>query len=643
MALTIAIDGTGVLADADALTDNQGGSWLEDGGGTRAANVDVYLYAGATVPASIASKYASKSGYTYYEDLTTVNLSTSGDLIYFAVNIQSNGAFLSTGNPFNLVIGSAIGATDHAYEWTVALKNNSNGWAGGWKVFCVDATNIVTGVVTTGTPDMTAADTYGVWIDTDVSVRAESIFISQLVAMKGISCTGTATTAGEGFNELIDWCTDYSLRLVGVLERRGETIFQKGGVTVGDGTTSTTLSASGNSIECEESSFYNGSTWVSTYPIDANYIVTTANAAIDFENVSYAGYVDNKLEIDTSVGNASSFVGGGLKLVRALSVKSTDIFDGVVFSTNDALTLPDASYDNSSFVACATQTIDATTSSFDANKFTPATGITALSTVSLNYATDGVFTSGGTGHAVELTGAAGSYTWDCVTTGYDTGTADDGVEVTGGSITGDETIHITASTGTFNISVNSGKTIPSVSSAGAIVNVSAGQATYTNTTIDKDTLAPIEGVAVTITPSDGTGPYPYFDSVTITRVTTTATVSHTAHGMKTGHKVKIRGANENEFNRIKTITVTDANAYTYVVLAGAGDATGTITSTAIIIDGLTNASGQIADTRGYGGTNQPITGTAKKGSGAPVYKSTPITGTIDSANGLSITTAMTKD
>lgn len=643
MALTITINGTGVLADADALTDNQGGSWLEDGGGTRAANVDVYLYAGATVPASIASKYASKSGYTYYEDLTTINLSTSGDLIYFAVNIQSNGAFLATGNPFNLVIGSSIGAQDNAYEWTVALKDNSNGWSGGWKVFCVDATNIVTGVVTTGTPDMTAADTFGLWIDTDVSVRAESIFISQLVAMKGISCTGTATTAGEGFNELINWCTDYTSRLVGVLEKRGETIFQKGGVLVGDSSTSTTLSAAGNSIECEESSFYNGSAWISTYPTDANYITTTANAALDFENVSYAGYIDNKLELDISLGNASSIVGGSLKLLRALSVKSTDTFEGVVFSTNDALSLGTASYDLCSFINCGTQTIGATITSFDNNAFKPATGIDALSTSSLNLIVDGTFTSGGTGHAVELTGAAGSYTWDCITTGYDAGTAADGVEVTGGSITGDETIHITASTGTFNISVNSGKTTPSVSSAGAIVNVTAGQATYTQTVIDKDTGVGIEGVAITILTKDGTGPFPYQDTVTITRATTVATVTHTAHGMKTGHKVKILGANENEFNRIKTITVTDANTYTYTVESGAGDATGTITSTAIIIDGLTNASGQIADTRGYGGTNQPITGTAKKGSGAPVYKSTPITGTIDSANGLSITTAMTKD
>lgn len=85
------------------------------------------------------------------------------------------------------------------------------------------------------------------------------------------------------------------------------------------------------------------------------------------------------------------------------------------------------------------------------------------------------------GHAVELTGAAGSYNWNCTTSGYDTGSSGTDVGVEGGSITGDETIHVTATTGTITINVAAGATTPSVSSAGAQIDVVAGQKTFSFT------------------------------------------------------------------------------------------------------------------------------------------------------------------
>jgi len=66
-------------------------------------------------------------------------------------------------------------------------------------------------------------------------------------------------------------------------------------------------------------------------------------------------------------------------------------------------------------------------------------------------------------------------------------------------------------------------------------------------------------------------------TVTITNSGTTATVSHTAHGLNTGASVSISGANEPEYNGTWTITVVDADSYTYTMDSSpSGDATGTV-------------------------------------------------------------------
>jgi hypothetical protein len=63
----------------------------------------------------------------------------------------------------------------------------------------------------------------------------------------------------------------------------------------------------------------------------------------------------------------------------------------------------------------------------------------------------------------------------------------------------------------------------------------------------------------------------------ITRSSTTATVTATAHGFTTGDQVNIRGANEPDYNGDFIVTVTDANTFTYTVSGSpATPATGTI-------------------------------------------------------------------
>jgi hypothetical protein len=63
----------------------------------------------------------------------------------------------------------------------------------------------------------------------------------------------------------------------------------------------------------------------------------------------------------------------------------------------------------------------------------------------------------------------------------------------------------------------------------------------------------------------------------ITRASTTATVTATAHGFTSGDQVNIRGAVETDYNGDFIVTVTDANTFTYTVSGSpATPATGTI-------------------------------------------------------------------
>lgn len=64
---------------------------------------------------------------------------------------------------------------------------------------------------------------------------------------------------------------------------------------------------------------------------------------------------------------------------------------------------------------------------------------------------------------------------------------------------------------------------------------------------------------------------------TITRSSTTATVSHTAHGLQDGDIIIVSGASPSGYNGTKKISVTDENTYTYTVDSGLSTpATGTI-------------------------------------------------------------------
>jgi len=171
----------------------------------------------------------------------------------------------------------------------------------------------------------------------------------------------------------------------------------------------------------------------------------------------------------------------------------------------------------------------------------------------------------------------------------------------------------------------------------------------TSTTTTQAYQYPLEVVTVAVTVQDASdftniqnarvileadtgGALPALQPCTITRSGSVASVAHTAHGMSEGQIVVIRGAIEDEYNGRYAITNVTTNAYDYTVTGTPSTpATGTITATAQILTGLTDAGGQLETTAFAYTADQPIIGKVRKGSGSPNYKEGTVVGTITTA------------
>lgn len=212
-------------------------------------------------------------------------------------------------------------------------------------------------------------------------------------------------------------------------------------------------------------------------------------------------------------------------------------------------------------------------------------------------------------------------------------------------VSGSVDMHFLAnSNADYTVNVLNGGDTPTFTNDGTgTVTIVANPVAHTVTVVDEDNAA-IAGARVFTWPTDNSGPIPYQESVTsITRSGSTATVTHTAHGLVTSQYVWIVGANEAEYNGVFQVTVTGVNTYTYTVSGTpATPATGTITATGVIINGTTNGSGVISYTRAYS-ANQTVQGRVREGTGAPFYKPNNYTSTITTTAGSSVTVTLQND
>lgn len=208
----------------------------------------------------------------------------------------------------------------------------------------------------------------------------------------------------------------------------------------------------------------------------------------------------------------------------------------------------------------------------------------------------------------------------------------------------DSAIHIKRTSGTVNITISGGSGTVSYRTDGAIVNIISGAVTVQATAALKDGT-PVENARVYLKASNGTGPFPFEDTVTIARSGTTATVTHTAHGMATNDKIVLEGITDKVEDNytIHQITVTDANTYTYTTTdSGSTSYTGTILATFVALSGLTNASGILSTSRVYT-SPQPVVGWTRKSTSSPFLQEGVLVGNVSNTSGFDGTAVMLAD
>lgn len=170
-----------------------------------------------------------------------------------------------------------------------------------------------------------------------------------------------------------------------------------------------------------------------------------------------------------------------------------------------------------------------------------------------------------------------------------------------------------------------------VSFVGASVTVSVNSVTTAGTDVSDVRVFLRTGAA---------GSLPFNASVTISNSTTTATVTHTSHGLSTGDKVVNYSTTHNENLGVKTITVTGVSTYTYTTTSLTS--TDTASTYFVYVEGLTDVNGDIQVSRVYP-ADQVSTGTARKSTSSPFFKASPINTTVSGTVNTPITAVMISD
>jgi hypothetical protein len=257
-----------------------------------------------------------------------------------------------------------------------------------------------------------------------------------------------------------------------------------------------------------------------------------------------------------------------------------------------------------------------------------ASGNRWCSTANITMFSYCTFTGGG-GHAIRLT-AIGDYNiYGLIFNSFGAN------ESTGAAILND-------SGGAISLTVYGGGNTPTYKNVGASTTIIiVGLVSVTVTVTDLSNTV-VENARVLLLAAAG-GPMPFDTTVTITNSGTTATVTHSAHGMATNDKVQIKGASLLANNGVFSITYIDSGSYSYTMGSTPGSSpTGTIKATYVALSGLTNASGIITMSRAFS-SSQPVSGRVRKAAGGTLYKTSSIVGDISSSSGFVSTIQMIPD
>ena len=455
MAVTINSAGTykvDRVTDAESLT-GWGIVKIEGAGGTPSAFLSVgsidLVAEGSDAVASIANK---QRVLLYFTDAAGYDF-TSGGAGGGATKVPSGiaymwAAFLAAGSALLKANGGmqlALSDGTNTSYWNIA---GSDTYSGGF---------IKWAVLTTVTPDENSGtiadlgDITEIGFVADVgaaTTRFDNMVVDAIDVGLGLTLQGT-TVSDKMFLEA--QAQDDATK-IGVLEVSNGIIFSQGSVE---------FSGTNMVSTAEAFVFTDKLGGAYTYQCDMTGTVVMTNSTINID-----GVVD--YNFDTSGATAFTMNGGSLTGFNTLITAAGQTMNGIVFQSGGLSTIANT-ISNSPFNQCGQITVTGILDSCTIDKSPDAISTTVTN---LNQVAGSIFTSDGSNHAVELTSiGGGSMTWSSTESAYVAGASASPVTPTS---TGNETIYVNVATGTLTINVADGASVPSIRSAGAIVNVVAG-------------------------------------------------------------------------------------------------------------------------------------------------------------------------
>lgn len=570
-------------------------------------------------------------------------------------------AYNAAASPVSTNSGLMVRVTDGSGNYTQWHVSGSDIWDGSWALWVLDLTNTTNVHSTSGTLSLADVDIITWYTDNSNSGNIRIIDNTWLDAVRYGDGLIASSAAAEAFS-FQDIADDDALTAnwYGVIQETDGVLFCQGKLVIGTDTGDSPQRAA-NFVSSGETVYF-PDRLVSTshyaivgkaaavsspnYPTDISIsglvtkTVGTQGAEVDFSDTDI-----NSLAIDGSTFidmGTMQFLGNGSSPVSATI--TNNVFNGCGTTTfNSSVVATGNGWTNCGQITGAGATLSD-------SSVTGYTGATGTSAVVWNVATDPdgfmdnmAFTKGaGTTHAIEF-GLSSPTTMTLR-----------GIEFTNygdGSPQDDAVFHFKRTSGTVTLNLVGCTATNGFSyvTDGASVDLVEDPVTITVTATTSDGT-PIENARVLLKAisSSPEGPFPVSETVTIARTGSPldlAVVTHTAHGLASNDKVVIDGANEAEYNGVKTITVVNANSYSYTCSSSplpGTPATGTITATFAPIYGLTNASGQITTSRVYP-SNQAVLGWARKSSASPYYQQGILTGEVNSTTGYNSTAVMISD
>jgi hypothetical protein len=621
------------IAEAKIVPDT--GTWGNDGGGGGIADEADVVYQNDTAQSRKIGTSIIGRDYTHGAG-TDMDGTPANTAHYIAKIWVTNYAILLTRS--SPALHMKIGSSSSDYHWYYLYGNDNYPARGGWQIIAIAPS--VTGYqdsTDAGTPNDSSILYWSILGDFSTGSKAENVAIDAIDVGLGLCLVGGDGASADGtIADFVSYDEGTATNRWGFVYTEGKTTFVTGQLAIGQtsaGTsTLTEFTDSGKTIE-----WTNGLVTTGFHRLLID--LATASTAISFTNCSFqsSGQIDNDGDRGYTTTEDSRPILQVTGSAAATFSLTSCVFDNwASFALSSECTLSTCVITNSGQVDAGT---GATMTGTSISGYTGAADTAALlwnNASDPNGELDDMIFEKGTNahHAIEFgSSAPGTVTLTGWTvSGFN---ASDGQNdsVLYNNSGGAMTINITGGSGTFSYK----------NGAGASTTVVVDPVTTSVTVKDLVSKAVIVGAQVLIEVADGVN-FPYQDSVTITGSGTTATVTHTAHGLETGDNVVIRGANEDVYNGAYSITYIGVNSYSYTTSETITDspATGTITATLALINTTTNGSGYASDTRSM--TNdQPITGWVRKHSSSPYYQEQPISETVDNTDGKDMTILLISD